>query len=228
MIKKISQIISGIKGEPFTLDKNIPVSYLFWFLGSKIRNLIYGFLVFGRSTICFVNPTSKIKCKSRIKFQKNLSIDRCCYIDALSIEGIKFGYNVSIGKNTTIECSGSLKNLGKGLIIGNNVGLGTHGFFGCSGGIDIGDDTIFGNFISLHSENHNYDNPNQSIRLQGVTRKGITIGRNCWIGTKSTILDNAIIEDGCIIAAGSLVKAGIYKSNNIYGGIPAKFIKSRY
>lgn len=59
-----------------------------------------------------------------------------------------------IGKYTCIECSGTLKNLGKGLIIGNNVGLGTHGFFGCAGGIEIGDDTIFGNYVSLHSENH--------------------------------------------------------------------------
>ena len=39
--------------------------------------------------------------------------------------------------------SGTLKNLGKGLIIGNNVGLGTHGFFGCAGGIEIGDDYYF-------------------------------------------------------------------------------------
>ena len=32
-----------------------------------------------------------------------------------------------------------------GLKVGNNVGLGTHGYFGCAGGVKIGNDTIFGN-----------------------------------------------------------------------------------
>ncbi len=156
----------------------------------------------------------------------NLSIDRHCYIDALSVEGIYFGNNVSIGKNTTIECSGSLKSLGKGLTIGNNVGLGTHGFWGCAGGIEIGDNTIFGNYVSLHSENHNFTQRDMLIRLQGVNRKGIKIGKDCWIGAKATILDGTDLGDGCIVAAGSVVR-GTIPPYSIIGGVPAKIIKMR-
>lgn len=68
------------------------------------------------------------------------------------------GNNVSIGKFTTIECTGNLKCLGKGMIVGDNVGLGTHVFLGAVGGIRIGDYTIIGNYVSFHSENHNYTN----------------------------------------------------------------------
>lgn len=156
----------------------------------------------------------------------NLTIDRNCYIDALSTEGLSFGNNVSIGKNTTIECTGTLKSIGKGLKVGNNVGLGTHGFFGCAGGIEIGDDTIFGNYVSIHSENHNYDDINIPIRQQGINRKGIKVGKNCWIGAKATLLDGTVLGDGCIVAAGAVVRE-VIPANSIIGGIPAKIIKKR-
>jgi acetyltransferase-like isoleucine patch superfamily enzyme len=145
----------------------------------------------------------------------------------LSSEGIILGNNVSIGKNTTIECSGSIREIGIGLKVGNNVGLGTHGFFGCAGGVKIGANTIFGNFVSIHSENHKYSDLNTPTRLQGVERLGIKIGENCWIGSKVTILDGSIIENDTIIAAGSVVTKGIYEGNKIYGGVPAKVLKSR-
>lgn len=226
MIGIFNQIITKIKGENFEFDKNINSGYFIHFTIGKLICGIYGIVIFHKLH-CYVHPTSKIKCKTKLKFNRNLNIDRSCYLDALSSEGIKLGKNVSIGKNTCIECTGSLKNLGKGLTVGSNVGLGTHGFYGCAGGIEIGDDTIFGNYVSLHSENHNFSDINEKIRLQGVNRKGIKIGNNCWIGAKVTILDGAIIEDGCIIAAGSVVTEGIYSENCIYGGIPAKLLKIR-
>lgn len=225
--KYTNWLISKIKGTEYSLDKRIPLSYLLNLLLHKGICLIWGFFVFKKSERAFLHVSSQIKCVNMIKYDSNLNIDKNCQIDALSRDGIIFGRNVSIGKNTTIECTGSLKSLGKGLIIGDNVGLGTNGFWGCAGGVEIGSDTIFGNFVSIHSENHNFKSLDIPIRLQGVNRKGIKIGNNCWIGAKATILDGAIIEDGCIIAAGALVISGRYKSNGIYGGVPAKLIKYR-
>jgi acetyltransferase-like isoleucine patch superfamily enzyme len=228
MRKSINRMITIIKKEPFELDNSIPTTYLLFFLLMKFSSLLYGHLIFRKNLIYFIHPSVKIKCRTKIRFGTNLSVDRNCFIDALSAKGIKIGRNVSIGKYTTIECSGSLKNIGKGLIIGNNVGLGSHGFFGCAGGIEIGDDTIFGNFVSMHSENHISDNIEIPIRLQGVTRLGIKIGNNCWIGAKATILDGANIGDGCIVAAGAVVIKGEYKPNTIIGGVPAKVIRNRF
>ena len=62
--------------------------------------------------------------------------------------------------------------------------------------------------------------------MQGVNRKGIKIGRDCWIGAKATILDGADIGDGCIVAAGAVVRGKI-PPYSIIGGVPAKFIKER-
>lgn len=222
----LNYIIKKAKNQDFKIDEAISERYIFSLIVSKILMFIKGIIFFSKPYI-FIDCKTKILEKRKITFQGACNIGRSCYIDALSTDGIIFGKNVSIGKNTTIECTGSLKNIGKGLVVGDNVGLGTHGFFGCAGGIKIGDDTILGNFVSMHSENHNYDDTSLPIRLQGVNRKGINIGKGCWIGAKATILDGANIDDGCIIAAGSVVIAGSYESNSIYGGVPAKFIKKR-
>lgn len=163
-----------------------------------------------------------------MKMGNGVTIGNGCYVDALSVEGITLGNNVSMGPRTKIECTGSIRTLGKGLKVEDNVGLGSDNFYGCAGGISIGKDTIIGNFVSFHAENHRFSDRNIPIRLQGVTHEGIKIGQNCWIGAKVTILDGVIIEDGCIIAAGALVKAGVYKKEGIYGGVPAKLIKHRF
>lgn len=221
----IEFLIRKILKRRFSLDRRIPLPYLLGMVMEKGIALIRGFLLFHRSIPIFVHSGCVIKCKSRIRFGAGLQIARRCYIDALSTERIVFGKNVSIGYASCILLSGSLNNLGKGLVVGNNVGLGSHGFLGCAGGVVIGDDTILGNFVSFHSENHNYSDPAIPIRLQGVNRQGISVGRNCWIGAKATILDGARIGDNSIVAAGAVVCRGEYPPGVILGGVPAKVIK---
>lgn len=221
----MNYLITQIKDQEFIIDKNISDRYLLFLLLNKTKMLFKGLLKFHKLFI-FIGKKTVILEKNKISIAGPIQISNYCYIDALSIEGIKFGRNVSIGQNTTIQCTGTLSCIGKGIIVGDNVGLGTHGFFGCAGGVRIGDETIFGNFVSIHSENHNYGNLEIPIRLQGVNHKGVVIGRNCWIGAKSTILDGTTLGDGCIVAAGAVV-SGCFPSNVIIGGVPAKVIKMR-
>ncbi len=141
-------------------------------------------------------------------------------------DGIYFGNRVSIGYRTRIECTGSFSNIGKGFRCGNNCGLGTDSFYGAAGGIEIGNNVIVGNYVSMHSENHNYSDSSIPIKDQGVNHKGIYIGDNCWIGAKVTILDGSVIGSGTVVAAGAVV-TGVFPDNVILGGIPARIIKKR-
>lgn len=222
----INVIISKIKGESFILDENIPLSYLVFTIFSKIIMYTRGIILFRKKIMigCHV----KISAKNLLSFGSSVQIGNECIVDALSTDGMVLGNSVSIQKRTIIECTGSIKHLGKGLRVGNNVGVGSNSFLGCAGGIEIGDDTIIGNYVSFHAENHNYSDPDIPIRLQGVNHQGIKVGDNCWIGAKVTILDGAVIGNGCIIAAGAVVNQGFYEDNGIYGGVPAKLIKKRF
>ncbi|MFI1744760.1 acyltransferase [Thalassobellus sediminis] len=228
MRRSINKLISKIKGEKYIISDDIPLKYLISIMYRRLLMLIRGsFTSCKKQGYFFRGSKVKMYCKSNIQIGKGVSIDRGSYLDALSTDGIIIGDNSSMGKYTVIECSGSIKDIGKGLFVGNNVSLGANGFFGCAGGISVGDNSIMGNFVSFHSENHIFSSRKTPIRTQGVNREGIVIGKDCWIGAKVTILDGAVIEDGCIIAAGALLTNGKYEAYGIYGGIPAKLIKFR-
>jgi len=228
MKKQFRSIVQKFKGKDYIPDERIPAYYL---LGLVISRSIMaargGISRVRHKGFLFIAGNVTIKARSKMKAGKTVSIARGCFIDALSTDGVELGDNVSMGRNTRLECTGDLQSIGKGIKVGNNTGLGADSFFGCSGGIKIGDDTIIGNYVSFHAENHVFNDLAIPIRLQGSSRKGITVGRNCWIGAKATILDGAEIGDGCIIAAGAVVTEGKYESNGIYGGVPAQLLKYR-
>ena len=54
----------------------------------------------------------------------------------------------------------------------------------------------------------------------------VTIGRDCWLGSKSTVLRGSTIGDGAVIGAHALVRGKIPK-NAIAVGIPARVVKMR-
>jgi hypothetical protein len=151
MIKLINRVVTKIKKEPYELDDQIPTRYLIVLLFERMCMIVRGMFMLSNMT-CFVGPGVKIKCKAKFKFGNGLTLAAYSYIDALSEEGVVIGENFSLGKYGSIECTGNLKKIGKGFYAGNNVGAGSHTFFGSAGGISIGDDTIIGNFASFHSD----------------------------------------------------------------------------
>lgn len=225
-MKALNNYISKSKGMDFRIDERIPFGRIFCILCEKALCLCYGFLRTLRRNRCFIHPSSTIRGLNCFKFGRNLSIGRHCFVDALSEKGLTFGDNVSMGPYTFLQLTGSYRFLGKGMKVGNNVGLESHGFYGSGKGfLEIGDDTIFGNYVSIHPESHNYEAQSLPIRLLGVISKGgVKIGRGCWIGAKATILDGTTIGNHCVVAAGAVVK-GSFPDNVVIGGVPAKIIK---
>jgi acetyltransferase-like isoleucine patch superfamily enzyme len=105
--------------------------------------------------------------------------------------------------------------------IGCNAVLGAGG-----GGIQIGKNVLIGQGVSIHSENHNFKDAHQLIREQGISHKGVVIGDDVWIGSKSVILDGVTIGTGAVIGAGSVVTRSI-PAYSLAVGVPAKVIGTR-
>lgn len=227
----IEKFIQQFFNKPsFKLSKDVPLSYIIYLINSYIskftRGLFrrYGFCKVGKNLMLGSNV--KFRVKSKMTFGNNIRIGNHVIIDALSEEGIIFKDGVKLGDNTKIIVTGSLSDLGKGLYIGENTSFSENTFFGSAGGIKIGSDVIGGQNVRFHAENHNFNDPSTLIREQGVTRKGIEIGNNVWIGAGAVFLDGAKVADGCVIGANSVIK-GEFKKNAILAGIPAKVIRYR-
>src|SRR5436190_564521 len=82
---------------------------------------------------------------------------------------------VMLGKYSLIEATGVLWNMGVGLYVGNDSSVGDYSYLGCDGGIRIGANVLMGQRVSLHSQNHVFDDITQPIKSQGVTSKGIVV-----------------------------------------------------
>lgn len=226
----INRVITKIKKEPYKIDDSITTITLAKIIFEKtimaIRGSILKIFLKEANGILFIGKRVKIKETGRIKIKGSLTIEDGCFINALSKKGITFGNNFSLGRNSIIECTGVIRELGEELIIGDNVGIAANAFIAMRGKIEIGDNTIFGPNVSLHAENHNFDNLDKPIKLQGATRKGIKIGEDCWIGSKVTILDGVNIGNHVIVAAGAVINKDI-PDYAVAGGVPAKIIKMR-
>lgn len=224
----LSRIATVVKGRDYQLDKDLDPMYLAGVAIERAAMRVRATLQFGRrGAHVFVGRGARLRARGDIKFGRGVTFGPGTYVDAASRNGVKLGDNTSLGRNSRIECTGSLQQIGVGFIAGNNVGLGTDSFYGAAGGISLGDDTIVGNYVSMHSENHVFDDVSRPVRDQGVTRAGIAIGRGCWIGAKVTVLDGAQLGDGCVVAAGAVLAGGVYPANGIYGGVPARRLKER-
>lgn len=162
---------------------------------------------------------------SKISFGKWVQVQEYAHLGGLGKGNITIGDNVSIGAFSRIVTSSSFHNIGEHIKIGNNVGLGDFAHLGGGGGLEIGDDCIIGAYFSCHPENHNFYDSTKLIRLQGTTRRGIKVGKNCWVGAKVTILDGVTVGDNCVLAAGAVITKDM-PANSVIGGVPAKVIKS--
>lgn len=224
----LGSAVSRIRGTSFEVDERVGLSRLGGVAVERALMGLRGLVHFPlRSPRPFVGSSVTLRATRSLTFGAGTTFGHGSHVDALSADGIRLGRGVTVGRGTRIECTGSLRHLGVGLVVGDDVGLGTDSFYGCAGGISIGSDTIVGNLVTFHAENHRADALDVPIRAQGVTHQGITIGRDCWLGARVTVLDGVNLGEGSIVAAGAVLKAGHYPPRGVYGGVPARLLKNR-
>ena len=124
------------------------------------------------------------------------------------------------GKNFKVASNVFIYNP-NGLVVGNNVYIGFNSYLG-QGEIELQDEVLIGNFVSITASNHLLKN--NSYRFGGYEAKKILIKKGAWLAAHSSIMAGVTIGSGALVAAGSVVTKSI-ESKSIYGGVPAKKIK---
>ncbi|MBN3957721.1 acyltransferase [Nostoc sp. NMS8] len=192
-------------------------------LGPKLRNLGYrsifgqiGNSVYIQNGVEF-NGTSCIEIGSGVYIFKGVRMDARGHKN----NRIHLGNRVAIERNVDI---GSLEDtciqIDEDTFIAPNVSI--EG----PGNIKIGKHCLIAAHSGIYANNHNFADPIEPIKYQGVTRKGIVIEDDCWLGHGVTVLDGVTIGKGSVIGAGAVVNRDI-PPFSVAVGIPARVIKNR-
>lgn len=228
MIKKIlAPAYRALRGRD--LDDDVKLRPLLGFTARKALEAIRGLLL-GR---CYTNSLLHFRGRSvRVYSQSQLSVGaRCAFgdhvlIEANSINGIRIGDGVTLGRFAHVAGSGIIAKPGEGVRIGDRTAIGANNIIWGQGGVTIGSDCLLGPNVVLVSENHNFGSSAHLIREQGETRAEITIGDNCWLGSGVVVVAGVNIGSGCVIGAGSVVTRSI-PGNTVAVGAPARAVRTR-
>lgn len=206
MSSKYAALIVGEKGlGRFLLFElvNLLFSWIPGALGLVLRRTFYPCLfrkvgqgvVFGRN-ITFRHP-------GKITIGHNVIIDDNVVLDAKGEKnaGLRIGDNVFIGRNTILSCKEGSITIGEGCNISSNCSLLSE------------TEIVLGRYCFLAGQcylvaggNHSFDDLTRPIMFQpSVSKGGIRIGDDVWLGAGVIVLDGAAVGPGTVVGAGAVV-----------------------
>lgn len=94
------------------------------------------------------------------------------------------------------------------------------------GEVTLGDAVRVGAHTSILAFNHTMADPEVEVFRQPISVRGVTIGKDVWIGSHVVILDGVTVGDRAVIAAGAVITKDV-PSGAIVGGNPAKVLRWR-
>lgn len=216
---------SRSKGLAYRIDPAIATSDLFGLVARQSTALGRGML--RRRGLVFIERGVILRSPGRISIGRFSRIGAGCLIEGLSRDGITIGRGVSLGRGGRIRATATLTELGAGVTIGDHVGLGDGFYLGAFGGIEIGSGTIVGERLTVHSDNHDFDDPTRSIREQGTTALPVRIGARCWMGSNVAVLGGVEIGPDCVVGAGAVITKS-FPAGSVIAGNPARLLRSRF
>jgi acetyltransferase-like isoleucine patch superfamily enzyme len=110
------------------------------------------------------------------------------------------------------------------LLIGSNVYIAKGCWLNAIGSITIDDEVVLAPYVVISSTNHGFKEG--SVYLGGAHPAPVLIGRGSWIAAHVAITAGVKVGAGVIIASNAAVTQSI-PDNEIFGGVPARYISKR-
>ena len=226
-LKKYQSFVTGKKGL-FFLVKYELLTGIFGLIPGVVglfsRKVVYPHLFqsVGRNVIFGRNIA--IRHPHKITIGNNVVIDDNCVIDAKGEKnkGITIGDNVFISRNTILSCKEG------NITIGDDTNIGTNCLIHSETSVAIGSHVLLAAYCYVVAGgNHDFSRKDLPIILQpSISKGGVTLQNDVWLGAGVTVLDGVTIHKGTIVGAGAVVNTDL-PAYSIAQGLPAKVTKKR-
>ena len=162
----------------------------------------------------------------KLRFGRRLKTDGFAFVGP--------GVTLEIGRDATLHLGrwswighGSKIRVHEGEVrIGAKTVLGQECTISAFQHVSIGRECVVADRVMLIDFDHGVVEQERPIRLQGIYKRDVDVGHNCWIGYGACILRGAKVGDNAIVGTSTVVTKDV-PANAVVGGVPARLLRMR-
>jgi acetyltransferase-like isoleucine patch superfamily enzyme len=209
---EIDAVPAAVRGEPPPRHGG-PLALLRFMRSHRMLNLKYARLLLRLGWL-------------KLRFGRRLQTDGLCFVGP--------GVQVEIGRNARLVL-GRWSWIGHGckirihegeVRIGAKTVLGQECTISAYQRVSIGRECVIADRVMLIDFDHGVVEVERPIRLQGIYKRDVHVGHNCWIGYGACILRGVNVGNNAVIGTSAVVTKEV-PENAVAAGVPARVIRMR-
>lgn len=169
-----------------------------------------------------IGPGVRLLHPEHISLGDGVSIAADCTLVAKSERGISLGAGTRLMHRVYLDTENTTGYIETGPRVYLGTGCCLHGHCG----LEIGEDALLAQRVTITPYSHRFEDRGQPIIKQGGHSRKIILGRDCYLGMNVSILWSADIGEGAVVGAGSVVVHPV-PPFTVVAGSPARVIRKR-
>ena len=162
----------------------------------------------------------------KLRWRGRLQTDGLCFVGPGVKLEIGRGAVVRLGRWCWIGHGTKIRAHEGDVAIGAKSVLGQECTISAFQSVSIGRECIVADRVMLIDFDHGVVEVERPIRLQGIYKRDVRVGNNCWIGYGACILRGVTVGDNSVIGTSAVVTADL-PPNSVSAGIPARVLRMR-
>ena len=162
----------------------------------------------------------------KLRWRGRLETDGLCFIGPGVTFEIGKGARVQLGRWCWIGHGSKIRAHEGEVVIGAKTVMGQECTISAFQHVSIGRECIVADRVMLIDFDHGVVEEDRPIRLQGIYKRDVDVGHNCWIGYGACILRGTTIGDNAIVGTSTVVTKDL-PANAVAGGVPARLLRMR-
>jgi acetyltransferase-like isoleucine patch superfamily enzyme len=162
----------------------------------------------------------------KLRWRGRLETDGLCFVAPDVQLEIGRGAKLRLGRWSWIGHGTKLRVHEGEVSIGAKSVLGQECTISAFQSVSIGRECIVADRVMLIDFDHGVVEVERPIRLQGIYKRDVAVGHNCWIGYGACILRGVTVGDNCIVGTNTVVTKDV-EPNAVVAGAPARMLRTR-
>jgi acetyltransferase-like isoleucine patch superfamily enzyme len=162
----------------------------------------------------------------RLRWRGRLTTDGLCFVGPGVTFEIGPGASLHLGRWSWIGHGTKVRVHEGEASIGAKTVLGQECTISAFQHVAIGRECIVADRVMLIDFDHGVVEVERPVRLQGIYKRDVNVGNNCWIGYGACILRGVTVGDNCVIGTNTVVTKDV-PDNAVVAGAPARTLRMR-